>query len=107
MAAARGGGCCSAGSSVSSADSASVVNACSGTGTGAGFGDEFTSGVDVSVSAASGRGERRESESGAFSGSNVVEGGDVEGKRDVDGTGDGIDGSVVIAVSSSQGMAVV
>ena len=105
MAAARERGCCSAGSSVSSADSGSVVNACSGTGTG--FGDGFTSGVEVSVSAVSGRGERRESESGAFSGSNVVEGGDVDGKRDVDGTGDGIDGSVVIAVSSSQGMAVV
>ena len=105
MEAARERGCCSAGSSVSSADSGSVVNACSGTGTG--FGDGFTSGVEVSVSAVSGRGERRESESGAFSGSNVVEGGDVDGKRDVDGTGDGIDGSVVIALSSSQGMAVV
>ena len=106
MAAARDKGCCSAGSSVSSADSGSVVNACSGTGTGTGFGHGFTSGVDLSVSAASGWGERRESESGACSGSNVVEGGDVEG-GDVDGTGDGIDGSVVIAVSSSQGMAVV
>ena len=100
-AAARDRGCCDAGSSDSSADSGSVVNA------GTGFGESFTSGVGVSVSAASGRGERRESESGACSGSNVVGGEDVEGKRDVEGTGDGLDGSVVIAVSSSHGMAVV
>ena len=93
--------CCSAGSSDSSPDSGSVVNA------GAGFGDGLISGVGVSVSAASRRGERRESESGACSGSNGMEGGDVDGKRDVEATEDGFDGSLVISVSSSHGMAVV
>ena len=102
-AAAGGRGCCSEGSVDSSADSGSVVNADAGTG----FGDGFTSGVGVSVSAASGRGERRESVSGACSGSTVEGGGDVEATGDVEGTGDGFDGSLVIAVSSSHGMAVI
>ena len=103
MAASRGMGCCSAGSADSSADSGSVVNA----GPGPGFGEGFTSGVGVSVCAASGLGERGESESGACSGSMVEGGEDVEGTRDVEGTGDGFDGSLLIAVSSSHGMAVV
>ena len=102
-------GCCSAGSSDSSADSGSFVDdgTGTGTGTGTGFGDGFTSGADVSVCAASRLGVKRESESGACSDS-IVEGGeDVEGTRGVEGSRDGFDGSIEIAVSSSHGMAVV